>query len=123
MCKTITGEVNGLRKAIEFEQMTAAQAARKMLSLYGIHDERDLEVERKKLDFVEPLADSLESHFNDHKQRIVIRSGWTLEDFNGLAGWLAAPANERPTAKAPQPAPTKKLSHRGNLTRGCFAHS
>lgn len=103
MCNVLTREVNGLVVAIEQESINAAQAARKLMKLYKINDERDLLVECKKLELVTPLSGSLDDHYGDRKQRIVITDAWVLADFKAFAAWLAAPAIEAPAQKAPPP--------------------
>jgi hypothetical protein len=103
MCNVVTREVNGLVVAIEQKSINAAHAARKLLYLYKIKDERDLRVELRDLSLVEPLSPFLQSAYVDHKQRIVITDEWDLSHFKALAAWLAAPAKEAPAQKAPEP--------------------
>jgi hypothetical protein len=103
MCKVLTREVNGLVVAVEQESISAAHAARKLMKLYKIKDERDLLVEHKDLKFADPLRRFQNDHYDDRKQRIVINDEWVLADFKAFAAWLAAPAKQVPVQKAPEP--------------------
>lgn len=127
MCNVVTREVNGLIVAIENEGITAANAARKVIKLYKVNDERDLLVELKELNLVEPLSVFLDSAYVDHKQRIVITEEWTLLHFKALAAWLAAPTKQAPAHKAPEPRRRREevRPHRGHEShqRYVAAHS
>ena len=113
MCKRLSGEISGLQVAITHEQMTPEKAARKLLLLYNV-DERDLLVERKELQLVEPLESSLNDHYGDRRQRIVIAATWTLDDFKALVAWLAAPYKKVAAPQAPPPRRKDDLAtHRG----------
>ncbi len=71
-----------------------------MVSLYRL-PERDLLVETRDLNLVDPLIKFLNDDFGDRKQRIILSDAWTSDDFAALKAWLAAPVKAPKVPEGP----------------------